>query len=186
MEDTISFLSKRTYVRNLGYDIDDLKQEGRLKVLLIYKKNKKIPFESLAALCHNSLVNFYSDLVRKSKAEKYDAIVVDISDAFSISDNSSYENILLNSAISKLKDLLTDDEIMILDLLLNPNKDLVDLAHKVNKDLETKQIKLSLRVLSSYLNMNRNKVNRMMEKIRGKVPLAIKMCSCQSLHNNLQ
>ena len=163
----IEFLSRRTFVKNLGMSREDLVQEGRLKVITIVNGYKKLPMRELVALCSASLTRFYGGLVRRNFRDKNMRIEVDLSELYYLEDKNSIEELFVNLQITQLYELFDGDEKIIFDCLMDPPEELVMMAIEYRKGRKT-EVKITHRLIAQYLEISQTKIHRIFEGIRMK------------------
>lgn len=154
------------YIKNKGYELNDLIQEGMIglsQALKDYKEQKNVTFSTFANLCINrQMLTFIRNINRQKHKILNDSISID----------SSYDktgNPLMNSIFS--------------DKVSNPEEDFVnietseELLSKIYKELTKKQIEVfDLRMqgfnqmeIASLLNTTRKSVESSLSRIRIKI-----------------
>ncbi len=153
-------------IKNKGYELNDLIQEGMIglsQALKDYKEQKNVTFYTFANLCINrQMLTFIRNINRQKHKILNDSISID----------SSYDktgNPLMNSIFS--------------DKVSNPEEDFVnletseELLNKIYKELTNKQIEVfDLRMqgfnqieIASLLNTTRKSVESSLSRIRIKI-----------------
>jgi hypothetical protein len=166
LEGYIRFMARRTYVKNLCMDFDDLVQEGRLKALSIMAKYPDSPTSEVISLCIKSLSNLYGCIIRKSKLERNSGIIIDLSEAFSISDKDAVGELFLNLQIRQLYDLMDGDEVRILDCIIDPPEELVSMAVSKYSKFGKSEVKITRDILSKFLGISKSELRELFNGIR--------------------
>jgi len=169
LEGHISYLSRRTYVKSLQLDFEDLVQEGRTKVLTVISEAKELSIRELISVCITSLNNFYAALVRKSRYGKHSGILVDLDEAFNLSDKQKLEDIFLDLQIGQLYELFDDDETKVFECLMDPPIELVRMAQEGhNKRWSTAEVKITRDILADFLGYTKKELRLVIEGMRSK------------------
>ena len=179
VDEYIKNLSRKTRVDRLAMDWEDLVQAGRTKALEVMKTYDTMPAADLMPVLMKSLRRFYTNLIRKSSAECRNAITIDLSEAFNVSDTDQVKKIFLDLQLSQLRKLLTPQEILVLDCILEPPEDLMDLVFNEYKGTwKYTQVKITRRILAKYLGIKLNELRKTLSSIRAKFNLEYNLATC--------
>ena len=169
LESHISYLSRRTHVDNLQLGYEDLVQEGRTKVLTIINDMGDVNIRELIAQCFVSLNNFYSALIRKSRYGKYSTTLVDLDEAFGLSDKNQLNDIYFNLQFNQLYELFDADEAKVMQCLMEPPIELVKMAQeKHTRRWSNAEVKITREMLATFLGYSKTELRNIIDSMRTK------------------
>ena len=166
-------LSRKIFLPSLDYSFDDLVQEGKLKVLQVIDQYYDYCHRDIVAICVQALGNLYKGFIRKEKSYKYEGVMVDLDEAFALADKDALCTLYTDCAMSYLRQLCTDEELLVLNTILNPPVDLIEqVCRESSNDVG---VKMSRPMLSEYLHLKRGKLSRILKGIREKVDQSLEL-----------
>jgi DNA-directed RNA polymerase specialized sigma24 family protein len=110
-----------------GMDVEDVVQEGRLKLFEILEHHGFKPEEEVAALFKRSLVNRIMDLRRAVKTEHQ--VVIDLEDMSNLVGDDNFTELFLKHYQEHLASMVTPEAALLLNQLLNPSHDVLLAFH---------------------------------------------------------
>lgn len=106
-----------------GMDIEDVVQEGRIKLLEILEVHGFKPEAEVDALFKRSLVNRILDLRRKVKPEH--DVVIDLEDMSTLVGDDGFSELFLKHYQEHLASMVTPEAALLLTNLLDPSQDII-------------------------------------------------------------
>jgi hypothetical protein len=159
-----------------AYDADDLISEARLKVLEVCDHYQDKSMKEVISAAFISVINMFRSLSRRGYTERYDGIVVDLDSCFNLCDPSLLLDMFVDFGIPHLYSMLTTEEKLVLNLLIDPPEVMVvEAERRCGRDAE---VKITLDMIGDCLGFSKCKVRRLMDKIRDAVPAAVDYASC--------
>lgn len=110
-----------------GMDIEDVVQEGRIKLLEILESHGFKPEAEVDALFKRSLVNRILDLRRKAKSEH--DVVVDLEDMSQVIGDDGFSELFLKHYQEHLASMVSPEAALLLNNLLDPSHDILLAFH---------------------------------------------------------
>lgn len=171
LERQINYLSRRTFLQKFGFEVDDLCQEGRLKVIETVKEYPSLETSELIAVCVTSVKNLFTSLIRQSHRQKNCGIFLDLSEAYNIADHTALSNVYLDYAIGHLYELASTDARLVLDAVLDPPELLIERAILSCR----RNVRLRRGILADHLGLTRKRIAKVFEEIKDLIPQAAKL-----------
>lgn len=104
-----------------GTDVEDVVQEGRLKLLEILEHHGFKPEEEVAALFKRSFINRIMDLRRKVRPEH--DVMIDLDDLSHLMGDDEFSELFLTHYQEHLASMVSADAALLLGQLLDPSQD---------------------------------------------------------------
>ncbi len=157
-----------------GMDVEDVVQEGRIKLFEILEQHGFRPESELAAIFKKSLVNRILDLRRKTKAER-DTIVLDLEEVAQAMGDDGFSDLFLKHYQEHLATMVSPEAALLLENILNPSDAILE-AHLVQtlrrEHLKRQGFKVNVtrklthQLVGSMLGFSSSKTKRLMSQLQ--------------------